>query len=97
VANPTLQNTMKKYREPLRTINIIALCIAFSILGGIFVSIFWVFASNEGMLFGIMLAFTWPILLVFVLAGSILYFVLVFTTLGLPSIENVEEDLIISA
>lgn len=64
---------MMKRSEPLLIINIIALGVALILLMAIVAILLWVFQSNEGLFFGMMLTFLFPVFLVCVIAGAVVY------------------------
>jgi hypothetical protein len=64
---------MMKRSGPLLIINIIALGVALVLLAAILVILLWVFLSDEGLFFGMMLAFLFPVLLVCATAGAVVY------------------------
>lgn len=70
------QNKTMERKEPLLTINLIAFGIVVVLLVGIVVILWWVVWSNEGLLFGMMLAFLFPVLLVAAAAGVLAYIAL---------------------
>lgn len=64
---------MMKRKEPILIVNVIALGVGLMNFIAIAAILVWVFGSNQGMFFGMMLAFLFPVLLILAVAGAVVY------------------------